>query len=172
MSAAGPAAVHVVVMGVSGSGKSVVASAVAEVVGAAFIEGDDLHPPGNVAKMAAGRPLTDTDREPWLDRIAARIADAHARGRSTVTACSALRRAYRDRLRAAVPPDRMRFILLDVDEATVRDRMAHREHFMPSSLLASQFAILESLEADEPGAVIDGRRPRIDVVVAAVSRSR
>ena len=159
------APLHLVVMGVSGSGKSSVGRALANALQAEFIEGDDLHSSANVARMAAGVPLTDADRQPWLDAVAAAIAEGEARGMSTVTACSALRRAYRDRLRAAVPASRMRFVFLDVDEATLRGRMDGRDHFMPPDLLASQLATLEPLASDELGVTIDARTP-IDAVVA------
>ena len=166
------APIHVVVMGVSGSGKSTVGHAVAEALGAEFIEGDDHHPPANLAKMAAGQPLTDADRGPWLDLLAATVAAADADGRSTVTACSALRRAYRDRMRMAVPPGRMRFVALEVDEATLQERMERPDHFMPSSLLASQRATLEPLAPDEGGRVIDGRAPLARVVADVVAAAR
>ena len=157
---------HVVVMGVSGTGKTSVGRAIAGGLTADFIEGDDLHPAANVAKMAAGVPLTDADRAPWLDALAKTIAAADAQGRWTVTACSALRRAYRDRLRDAVATGRMRFVHLEVDAATLRDRMVRRDHFMPPDLLASQLATLEPLAPDEPGDVIDGSAPLPEVIAA------
>ena len=135
----------VVVMGVSGSGKTVVGQALAAALGWPFIEGDDYHPPANVAKMAAGTPLTDADRGPWLDRLAAEMAAILGRGGHAVLACSALRQSYRDRLaRAARTPGDVRFVHLKSDYATIAARLAARRHrYMPASLLASQFATLE-----------------------------
>ena len=166
------APIHVVVMGVSGSGKSTVGHAVAEALGAEFIEGDDHHTPANVARMAAGEPLTDDDRGPWLDRLAAAIAAADEAGRPTVTACSALRRSYRDRLRGAVPEGRMCFVQLEVDEATLHERMERPDHFMPSSLLTTQLATLEPLASDESGTILDGRAPLARVVAHVVAAAR
>ena len=135
----------VVVMGVSGSGKTVVGQALAAALGWPFIEGDDYHPPANVAKMAAGTPLNDADRGPWLDRLAAEMAAILGRGGHAVLACSALRQSYRDRLaRAARAPADVRFVHLKSDYATIAARLAARRHrYMPASLLASQFAALE-----------------------------
>lgn len=132
----------VVVMGVSGTGKSTIGRALAEALGRPFVEGDDLHPEANVAKMAAGIPLTDADRAPWLDRIAAEI------DRPVVVACSALKRAYRDRLRQAAPD--LVLVYLHGDAVLLAARMEGREgHFMPSSLLESQLAALEDPASDE-----------------------
>ncbi len=142
---------RVVVMGVSGAGKTRVAMDLAAAMGGRFIEGDDLHPAANRAKMAAGTPLTDEDRWPWLDRVGAALAEGEP---PVVVACSALRRAYRDRLRAAVPD--LTFVHLDVDPAVVAERLeARKGHFMPPSLLASQFGTLERLEPDERAIVVD-----------------
>lgn len=138
-----------IVMGVSGCGKSTFGASQALVTGACFIEGDSLHGPRNVAKMARGIPLTDADRWPWLDRIAAAVNREIARGASVVATCSALRRAYRDRLRKgiAVP---VHFVLLEVPVEELRRRMADRPgHFMPPHLLDSQLATLEWPDADE-----------------------
>ena len=140
----------IVVMGVSGAGKTVVGEKLAALLGVPFCEGDSLHPPANIAKMRAGVPLTDEDRAPWLDRVGAWLA-ANPNG---VATCSALRRLYRDRLRAAQPATR--FALLDVPEATLRDRMMHRPgHFMPVSLLDSQLATLERPGADERAVTVE-----------------
>lgn len=149
---AGPAALPViVVMGVSGSGKSTVGALLAERLGVAYAEADDFHPAGNVDKMAAGRPLDDADRAPWLDAIAGWIAGRDGRG--GVVSCSALRRRYRDRLRAAGP--RMLLVHLEGSPALIGARLAARAgHFMPPDLLGSQFAALEPLDADEPGVVV------------------
>lgn len=145
---------HVVVMGVAGCGKSTVGMALAEHLGWTFAEGDEFHPASNVATMRAGRPLTDDDRRPWLDAIVAWTAGEDALGRNTVVSCSALRRRYRDRLRAA--PGRTVFVHLDLDRATLSRRMASRTgHFMPSSLLASQLDTLEALDPGENGIVLE-----------------
>lgn len=131
----------VVVMGVSGSGKSTVGSALAEALACPFIEGDDLHPPANVAKMAQGVALTDDDRWPWLERIAERLRDATADGGDVVLACSALKASYRERLASAGP---CRFVHLSGEQTAIAARLALRRHrYMPASLLASQFATLE-----------------------------
>lgn len=142
-------------MGVSGSGKSTVGSALAARLGVPFVDGDDLHPAANVDRMRAGVPLTDEDRGPWLDAVGSWLA-AHPDG--GVTACSALRRAYRDRLRVHAPA--AWFVHLDGDPALVAERQAARRgHFMPASLQASQQATLEPLEADEAGIRVDVALP-------------
>jgi carbohydrate kinase (thermoresistant glucokinase family) len=154
---------HLVVMGVAGTGKSTIARALAERLGWPFGEGDDLHPAANVAKMAAGIPLDDADRWPWLDAIAAWTADQAAAGNSTIVTCSALRRTYRDRLRAAAP-DTV-FVHLVGSPALLAERMtARRDHFMPTSLLQSQLETLEPLEADEPGFTVDVELPAAAIV--------
>lgn len=131
-----------VMMGVCGCGKSTVGEAVAQALGWPFHDADDFHPPANVAKMAAGTPLTDEDRWPWLDRIAAELAGILAQGGHAVLACSALKQAYRDRLARAGD---VRFVHLAGDYATIAQRLASRQHrYMPASLLDSQFAALES----------------------------
>jgi len=152
MTAAVPAPKPViVVMGVSGSGKSTVGGLLAERLGVPYAEADDFHPPANIAKMSAGHPLDDADRAPWLDAIAEWIA---ARGdRGGVVSCSALRRRYRDRLRIAAPG--LFFLHLDGPPELIAARLAVRmQHFMPAGLLASQFEALEPLEDDEAGAVV------------------
>jgi gluconokinase len=157
---------QVVVMGVSATGKSTVGLVVAEDLGWDFIEGDDLHPQSNVTKMAAGDPLTDEDRAPWLDEISDRARRQAAAGRSSVLTCSALKRAYRDRLRAGVPA--MFFLHLDGAYEVLEPRMQHRErHFMPTGLLRSQFDTLEPLEPGEDGAVVDVAGSVEEVVDAA-----
>jgi len=129
------------VMGVSGSGKTTVGQALARKLGWRFVEGDDLHPPANVAKMHSGVPLTDADRWPWFDRIVADMRRINAAGENAVIACSALKAAYRDRL--AQGGD-MRVVYLKGDAASIESRIRHRTgHFMPASLLPSQFATLE-----------------------------
>jgi gluconokinase len=132
----------VVVMGVSGSGKSTVAARIAAAMGLHFIDGDALHLPGSVAKMKAGIALEDDDRWPWLDRIGARLADGAQGPEGVVVACSALKKAYRDRLRRAAPG--VRFVFLDGPAALIESRLAGRSgHFMPGALLASQLETLE-----------------------------
>jgi gluconokinase len=138
-------------MGVSGSGKSTVGGLLAERLGVPYAEADDFHPPANIAKMSAGHPLDDTDRAPWLDAIAGWIA-AHG-DHGGVVSCSALRRRYRDRLRAAAPG--LFFLHLDGPPDLIASRLAARmQHFMPSGLLDSQFEALEPLGPDEAGAVV------------------
>ena len=164
---------HIVVMGVSGSGKTTVATALSREFDAELIEGDDHHPPANVEKMRAGIPLTDEDRRPWLDALARILAERHARDGSTVLACSALKRGYRDTLRAAVPVEETFIIELDADPDTLRERMASRKgHFMPVSLLESQLATLEHLDDDERGAIVDAERPPADVIAQSIIASR
>lgn len=146
----------IVVMGVSGSGKSTIARRVADVLGWAFLDGDDLHPPANIAKMAGGVPLEDADRWPWLAAIADWMAQELAAGRRGVVACSALRRVYRERLREAGPG--VCFVYLQVAHDELARRMRGRQHFMPPTLLDSQLATLEEPSDDEPAlrVVADG----------------
>jgi gluconokinase len=135
-------------MGVSGAGKTTVGVRLAKALGAEFIDGDDLHTDAARAKMKSGHPLTDEDRWPWLDRIGAKLAQ----GERTVVACSALRRAYRDRLRAAAGP-KLRFVYLEATPEEMRARVAGRVgHYMPASLVDSQFAALEP-PRDEPDVI-------------------
>lgn len=141
---------HLVVMGVAGSGKSTLARALSEKLDWVFAEGDGFHPEANIAKMSAGQPLDDEDRWPWLDRIVTWVADEDAQGHSTVVTCSALKRAYRDRL--ATAPGRTVFLHLVGSPELLGARMAARSgHFMPASLLPSQFATLEPLELGTRG---------------------
>jgi gluconokinase len=145
----------VVVMGVSGSGKSTVAAGLVDRLGCAFAEGDDFHPPANVAKMRAGMPLDDDDRWPWLRRLAAWIGEHEQAGRNAVVTCSALKRSYRDLLRDGHPS--VWFAHVTVDPDLLRQRVQKRSgHYMPPSLLDSQLATLEPLQDDEPGASISG----------------
>lgn len=155
-----------VVAGVSGSGKSTIGTALADALGAVFVDGDDLHPPENVAKMRAGIPLEDADRAPWLRKVGEVLAGSD----DIVVACSALKRSYRDLIRAEAPD--ARFLLLEADRGTLDDRMRHRDHFMPPSLLDSQLATLEPLEADEAGAVVVNRGPVAEVVATAAAAIR
>lgn len=161
--------VHVVVMGVSGCGKTTVAEAIRDRLGFTMVEGDSLHSAENVAKMHAGIPLTDEDRWPWLKTINQWMRDEDAAGRSTVISCSALKRAYRDALRKDVP---VFFVHMVGSQELIAGRMAKRKnHYMPPSLLPSQFADLEDLEADEPGMTvpIDGTSEEmVDLAIAAI----
>lgn len=156
--------VRVVVMGVSGCGKTTVGQAVAACLGVAWRDGDDLHPAANVARMAAGLPLTDADRWPWLDRVAAVLRDEAP----VVVGCSALRRVYRDRLRAG-SGGALTFLNLDGPREVIAARMAAREgHFMPPALLDSQFAVLEPPGPDE-ALRLDIDRPLPVIVAEAVA---
>jgi len=166
--ATGPVPGAIVVMGVAGCGKSAVGKALAAAEGAVFVEGDRLHPPENVARMASGEPLTDQLREGWLDAIGERIADLTGSGQSVVAACSALKRSYRDRLRGFRRD--IVFVYLEIDRATAKRRVASRKgHFMPASLVESQFAILEPPGADERALTADATRPVTDIVTAVAS---
>lgn len=158
---------RIVVMGPSGSGKSVVGAVLATRLGLPFFDADDLHPHANVAKMAAGVPLDDDDRWPWLDIVAAALRDADG---GAVIACSALARRYRDRIRSGAP-DAV-FVELKVSRQELARRMDSREHFMPSSLLASQLAALEPLEDDEPGVAVVNDRSPVEVADDAIARLR
>ena len=153
-----------VVMGVSGSGKSTVAAALAGALGGIYLDADDFHPPANVAKMSSGTPLTDDDRRPWLQAVADEIAVQSAKGRLAVVACSALRRRYRDALREAAPD--LFFVQLDGSPELLASRIGARtDHFMPPALLASQLEALEPLEADERGAIVSIDQP-VEHIVA------
>ncbi len=159
----------IVLIGVSGTGKTTVGKGLAPKLGATFLEGDDYHTSANVAKMRAGTALRDEDRWPWLAKIAAAIAE-HARdGRPVVVACSALRRAYRDRLRegARLP---LTFVHLTIDAGLIKHRlMARTQHFMPASLLQSQLETLEPLQADEAGTTV-AETGTAQQTVAAIQR--
>ena len=149
-----------VVMGVSGCGKSTVGAAFAAAIAGRFVDGDDLHPPENVVKMSAGQPLTDADRWPWLDRVGAALTG------NVVVGCSALKHAYRDRIRAVAGP--VQFLHLAGSRKVIAARMAARPgHFMPLGLLDSQFAALEPLAKDEDGVTVDIDQP-FDAIVAAL----
>jgi len=158
----------IVVMGVSGVGKSTIGEALALALSVPFRDADDFHPPANVAKMAAGTPLTDADRAPWLDAIGAHLA-AHPAG--CVVTCSALKRAYRDRLRAAAPG--LRLVFLHGDPALVAARQAARVgHFMPASLVASQFATLEPPAPAEGALALDVTDPPDTLLAVALTALR
>lgn len=149
---------NIVVMGVAGCGKSSLGVALSESLGATFIEGDAFHPAENIARMSAGIPLTDADRANWLAGLAGRLAAGWIEGESMVLACSALKRRYRDALRQGDP--RLVFVHLSGSHALIAERMATRTaHFMPKSLIDSQFRDLEALEPDERAIVCDIQQP-------------
>lgn len=154
MSEPGSSDVAVVVMGVSGSGKTTIARELAARWRDVFIEADDLHSAGEIDKMASGHPLDDDDRLPWLRRVGERIRVEEELGHVPVTACSALKRSYRDILREYDP--HAFFVLLNGSIDVVRERLNTRHHsFMPVSLLESQYAALEPLQPDESGVTVD-----------------
>ncbi|MFF4422412.1 gluconokinase [Streptomyces sp. NPDC001549] len=164
----------VVVMGVAGSGKSTVGALLAQRLSLPFLEADDLHPAANRAKMAAGRPLDDEDRRPWLISLADWIKEATDSGRGGVVACSALKRTYRDQFRRAGAG--VWFLHLTLDQATANRRVAGRTgHFMPARLEESQYTTLEPLRRDEPGTTVDaGATPHaiVDEAVKALPATR
>ena len=161
----------ILLMGVSGTGKTAVGRQLAGRLGLPFLDTDGLHAPANVAKMRAGTPLTDADRAPWLEAVAAELGRATRATGGIVVACSALKRGYRDLLRAAVPT--LRVVHLTGSPSLVRRRLEARTgHFMPPSLLDSQFATLEPPGADEHPLVVEVSRPIDEIVeeiVAAVA---
>ncbi|MCW2538128.1 MAG: gluconokinase [Modestobacter sp.] len=166
-----PATTSIVVMGVSGAGKTSVAVEIARQLGWEYIEGDDLHPAANVAKMAGGHPLDDEDRWPWLRKIAEVIGEHEAAGTSFLVTCSALKRSYRDLLRDGHPS--IWFAHVSASEAVLGERLKMRQgHYMPPSLLGSQLATLEPLADDEPGAVIPGNGPLEQTVAELVADLR
>ena len=157
-------------MGVAGSGKSVIGEAFARALGVEFAEGDDYHPAENVRRMAAGIPLTDADRAGWLSALAERLREAKIAGVGLVMSCSALKRAYRDVLRAGARD--VQFIFLRGPRALLAERLAKRRgHYMPASLLDSQLATLEEPSPDERAWVVDiGDAPN-DIVATLVSKA-
>lgn len=162
---------RIVVMGVSGCGKSTVGRLLAGHLGLDYIEGDDLHPAENVARMAAGVALTDADRQGWLQALAGRLADANAQGRGLVLSCSALKRSYRDVLRTGAPD--VRFVHLHGARELLTARMHDRPgHYMPPSLLDSQLATLESPGADEQVLSFDIAQTPQDIARAALAALR
>ena len=157
----------IVVMGVSGCGKSSVGAALAARLNKPFLDADDYHPAANVEKMSRGLPLNDDDRWPWLDRLATVMHDEADKVGATVSACSALRRTYRDRLVASAG-EPVLFVHLNGSRAQIAERLASRKnHFMPAELLNSQFATLEPPTADENVLVVD-IGPSVDVVAEAI----
>lgn len=158
----------IVVMGVAGCGKSTVASGIAARIGARFIEGDAFHPVANVDKMRRGVGLVDADRWGWLDNLAAELRGARSRGEPVVLACSALKRRYRDRLRYGGAMVHFVYLALPEDEALKRVG-ARPGHFMPTTLVASQFADLEAPLAELSTLTVDATRPLDSVVDEAVT---
>jgi len=153
----------IVVMGVSGSGKTTVGTLLAQRLGRPFADADAFHPPANVGKMRAGIPLTDEDRWPWLDAMAAWIDEARRSGKGGVVACSALKRRYRDRIIGA--RDDVRLVHLQGTYEVIAQRMAERpHHYMPVSLLQSQFEALEPPEPDEQALVMRVEAPAEEIV--------
>jgi gluconokinase len=156
-----------VIMGVSGSGKSTIAGILAGQLGWDLEEGDDLHPPANVAKMKSGEPLTDTDRWPWLDLVAAWITDHTTAGIPGIITCSALKRSYRDRMRGP----NVVFVHLAGSRDQIGERLAARtDHFMPPTLLDSQVSTLEPPGPDENTLVVDVGRKPAEVAAEVISR--
>ncbi|MCP2317802.1 gluconokinase [Nocardia amikacinitolerans] len=157
----------VVVMGVSGTGKTTIARLLASRLGIPFADADDFHPPANIAKMSSGAPLDDADREPWLTDVGRWLRDRYTAGTGGVVACSALKRRYRDILHASAPP--VFFLLLTADREQLIERMTKRgDHYMPLSLLDSQLDALEPLQPSEQGAVLSADRAPEDIAEAAV----
>jgi len=161
-----------VVMGVSGSGKSLIGATFARALDVDFVEGDEYHPAQNVARMAAGIPLTDDDRLPWLRALARRIRDAKNAGAGLVVACSALKRSYRDILRHESGAPELQFVFLRGPRALIAERLPGRGgHFMPPTLLDSQFATLEEPSRDEHAWVANINDSPEDLVAALVARA-
>jgi gluconokinase len=159
-----PDCLAVIVMGVTGSGKTTVGKLLAERMNCPFFDADDFHPPANVKKMSAGHPLNDADRLPWLENLRELIDNQLRAGRSLVLACSALRRSYRDAL--AAPAGQVKFVYLKIGPETARARLKARiSHYMPASLIPSQF---EALEEPDDAIVVDGELPPGEAVDAAV----
>lgn len=155
----------IVIMGTSGCGKSTLGGRLADALGCRFVEGDDLHPAENVAKMAGGQALNDDDRWPWLKRVAGELGNPGEAG--CVVSCSALKRVYRDFIRGCAG-DPVLFVFPQVDATTLHDRLHRRpNHYMPPSLLQSQLATLEGPQMDEPVLELDGTQP-VETLVASV----
>ncbi|MDC7716577.1 gluconokinase [Vogesella sp. DC21W] len=158
-----------VVMGVCGSGKSEVGRRLAAELGARFVEGDDFHPPANVARMEAGIPLTDDDRGQWLQALRSQLQQAQVAGEGVVLSCSALKRRYRDLLRDGCPG--LAFVYLKGERALIEARMRARQgHFMPLALIDSQLADLEPPQAEEGAIEVDIRLPVAELVAGVVAR--
>lgn len=156
---------HVVIMGVSGSGKTTTGELLGELLDLPYADGDDLHPQSNIDKMGAGQPLNDEDRWPWLELIGRWLSEHPDGG---IIGCSALKRSYRDLIRKFAPE--VRFIHVHGSREILWERMSHREgHFMPPELLDSQFATLEKLDPAEPGAIFDVSLPPEEIVRQAAA---
>lgn len=164
---------HLVLMGVAGSGKTTLAGILQERLGRPYAEADEFHPQANIDKMAAGTPLDDDDRWPWLEKIRDWLTEQTRAGRPSVVTCSALKRVYRDVLREA--EGRVRFVHLTAGEDLLADRMARRAgHFMPTTLLPSQLSTLEPLGDDEDGVTVLVEDPPdvvADLTLAALQES-
>lgn len=159
---------RVVVMGVSGCGKSTVGRALAAALAVHYVEGDDLHPPDNVARMAAGVALTDADRHGWLQAVSSQLAEATAQARGVVVSCSALRRSYRDLLRVGAPD--LHLVNLHGARELLQARLAARQHrYMPASLLQSQLDTLEPPAADENALTLDIAPPADELTGQALA---
>ena len=157
-------------MGVAGSGKTVVGTALARELGVDFVDGDDYHPAANVRKMASGVPLTDDDRAGWLEALAARIGESDSKGRGLVVACSALKRKYRDVLRAAASD--VRFVFLNGPKGLITERLeARRGHYMSASMLDSQLATLEAPASDENAIAADISQTPSQIVAGLLARA-
>ena len=165
----GLSAEQVVVMGVSGSGKSTIGALIAQSLDVPFLDADGLHPQANIVKMASGVPLTDADRWPWLALVGQALAQAGEAGTGLVIACSALKRVYRDAILAAAP--NVRFVHLAGTLEVLGNRLEGRSgHFMPLALLRSQLSTLEELQDEEPGFAVDIDQPVLNVVSESVAR--
>ena len=159
----------IVVMGVSGSGKTTVGRLLADRLGFDFLEGDTFHPPENIAKMRRGEPLGDEDRWPWLDRLNGELRRAAEAGRGLVLTCSALKRRYRDRLRSDAPT--LRFIYLRGELNVIEARLRFRKgHFMPPDLLESQFKALEEPEPDEAALAVSVAGTPEEIATEVIAR--
>jgi gluconokinase len=155
-----------IVMGVSGCGKSFIGAKVAQALGCVFEDGDDFHPASNIEKMASGTPLTDDDRWPWLDVLREHIVLNQSQTACYVLACSALKQSYRDRLRGDDSSETLAFVYLEGSKELIRQRMEARDHFMPPALLDSQFA---TLEKPGDGIAIDIELTPDEIVAAVLS---
>ena len=164
-----PAYPPMIVMGVSGSGKSTVGRLLADHLGAVFLDGDDLHPASNKEKMAAGHPLNDQDRKPWLSIIGQALSESTSDGAPVIIACSALKRSYRDLLRGHAPSTL--FVHLSGAAELIQHRLDERSHeYMPPKLLASQLDTLEAIESDESAIEVDVRLAPEDIVALVATK--